>query len=298
MTNKKLILSSLSVIIIAIIFATLYKYFYPDNVKLEQKHIIVKKDSKDIIIATFGNGKSITKAQLETEIEKIYIQNPKLRNVEFNNLPFSQKESIIRQIILKELSYKQAKRQNIHRSNEYKKTKRLFEKELLQQKLFVAISQDASSEERLQKKYDELKTDLQDKKEVRIRYIALKTEKEAKSLYKKLKRNPESFASQAKSKSIDKSTSDNGGDLGFVVESNLPENITKEINKLKKGKISKAFKIDNVNWIIIKLEERRKAKVPEFNDIREKLVKDLGNEAIEKFATSSLDSANIKILLK
>jgi parvulin-like peptidyl-prolyl isomerase len=293
MTNKKLTLSIISAIIIVAITTVSYNYFYSNSGSGSEK-----KDSKDTIVATFGNNKSINQGQLETEINKLTIQNPYLKNLNFDNLPLDQKESIIRQIILKEASYEQAKKRNIHKSEEYKKAKRLFERELLQQKLFSIISQEAVSEEKLMQEYEELKLDLKDKSEVRIRYIALKTEKEAKSLYRTLKKYPKSFAKQAKKKSIDESTANNGGDIGFVVEDSLPESVLEQVKKLKKGAISRPFKLTDVNWIIIKLEGKRKAKTPKFADVKERLTRDLGNKAIEEFALKSLDTLDVKILLK
>ena len=71
MTNKKLTLSIISAIIIVAITTVSYNYFYSNSGSGSEK-----KDSKDTIVATFGNNKSINQGQLETEINKLTIQNP------------------------------------------------------------------------------------------------------------------------------------------------------------------------------------------------------------------------------
>ena len=130
-----------------------------------------------------------------------------------------------------------------------------FETEILSQNLYADIAKNASSEENVKKHYDKLIKDLEGKKDVKIRYISVKTKSEAKNLHNILVKSPKSFASQAKRKSLDKESAKNGGDLGFVLRDQLQPEIVEALKELKKNEISKPISL-NDKWVIVKFEDR------------------------------------------
>lgn len=251
------------------------------------------KDPKKIIIASYKNGK-ISLQDVEDELQKISRQNSNLDNITFEQLNFDQKKSIIQEIILRKLSYKIAKKRKLHKEEDYKKSVKDFKINLLQQKLLLDLYKDIQKEENLQKEYNKLVTDLEGKKDYKIRYIALKTQKEADNLYKKLKRRPKNFIREAKRKSIDQESAKNGGDIGYVLENNLPIAIAKNIKELKKGKISKPMNIGD-KWLIVKLEDIRNAKINSFADSKKSLSLALSNKAKKEFVSKILKEAEIDI---
>lgn len=251
------------------------------------------KDPKKIIIASYKGGK-ISLQDAEDELQKISRQNSNLDNITFEQLNFDQKKSIIQEIILRKLSYKIAKKRKLHKEEDYKKSVKDFKINLLQQKLLLDLYKDIQKEENLQKEYNKLVTDLEGKKDYKIRYIALKTQKEADNLYKKLKRRPKNFIREAKRKSIDKESAKNGGDIGYVLENNLPIAIAKNIKELKKGKISKPMNIGD-KWLIVKLEDIRNAKINSFADSKKSLSLALSNKAKKEFVSKILKEAEIDI---
>ena len=287
MKNKKIIITISSLVILGIAsFATYNFYIKSSN----------KGSAEENIVANYKGG-YVTANQAQIELNKLAVQNPDLKGITFESLNNDQKEIIIKEIVLKEIAYKEAKKERLNKEKDYKQALKLFETELLKQKLFVKITEDAKKEENLKKNYDELVKNLKDKQDIRISYIALKTEKEANSLHKILTKYPNSFVKQAKLKSIDKETAKNGGDIDFIIEDALPKEIALHAKQLEKGEISKAFKLAD-KWVIIKLEDLRPAKIAKFEDAKQAIATSLSQKALQDFISESIQDANISIVVK
>ena len=254
-------------------------------------------DPSKTIISTY-NGGAVTLAEVQIEVDKIAAKNPKeLKGLKFSDLGQEQKESIVKEVVLKEISYKKAKKEKLHKDKEYKAALKIFEEELLKQKLFIHLAKESVKEEKLKAHYDKLSKELEDKKEVRIRYIALKSQKGANWLYKKLAKKPSSFSYWAKKKSIDKDTAKKGGDLGFVLRDQLPTQIANATKDLKKNQVSKPISLGD-KWVIIKLESIRKAQVADFESAKQALAQNLSRKALQDFISESLKKAEIKMVIK
>ena len=287
MKNKKIIITISSLAILAIAsFATYNFYIKSSN----------RGSVGENIVANYKGG-YVTLNQAQIELNKLAVQNLDLKGIAFESLNNDQNEIIIKEIVLKEIAYKEAKKERLNKEKDYKQALKLFETELLKQKLFVKITEDAKKEENLRANYDELVKNLKDKQDIRISYIALKTEKEANSLHKILTKYPNSFAKQAKLKSIDKETAKNGGDLDFIIEDALPKDIVENAKTLEKGKISKPFQLAD-KWVIIKLEDLRPAKIAKFEDAKQALSTSLSQKALQDFISKSIANANISITLQ
>jgi peptidyl-prolyl cis-trans isomerase C len=287
MKNKKLIITISSLAILAIASFTTYNFYTKSS---------DQKSAEENIIANYKGG-YVTLGQAQTQLNQLAVQNPDLKGITFESLNNDQKEIIIKEIVLKKIAYKKAKKEKLNKQKDYKQALKLFKTELLKQKLFIKITQDAKKEENLRSNYDELVKNLKDKQDIRISYIALKTQKEANSLHKILTKYPNSFAKQAKLKSIDKETAKNGGDLDFIIEDALPKEIVDNAKTLDKGKISQPFKLAD-KWVIIKLEDLRPAKIAKFEDIKQALAISLSQKALQDFISKSIANANISIVAK
>lgn len=255
-----------------------------------------ENDPSRIIIANYEGGQ-VTLKDVNNEISKLALQNVKLKGISFDQLSPDQKETIIKEVVLKDISYKEARRRGLNKDQDYQEALKIFESELLKQKLFIKITKDVAEEKNLKKNYDELVAKLKDKKDIQISYIALKTEKEAEFLYKTLEKYPNSFAKQAQRKSLDKETGKKGGDLGFVMEDSLPAELVKQARSIGKDQISKPIASGN-RWFIIKLIDERPAKINSFEESKDALAQSLSRKAIEDFISQSLEKAKISILLK
>jgi peptidyl-prolyl cis-trans isomerase C len=106
---------------------------------------------------------------------------------------------------------------------------------------------------------------------IKVRHILVKTKKEADQIYQDLKKGA-NFDSLAREKSIDPSTKEKGGDLGFITwNAMLGLSPFKEAAfKLKPQEISPPVKT-LAGWHVIKLEERKKEEQKPFAEEKDRL---------------------------
>ena len=253
-------------------------------------------DPSKTIISTYSGGQ-VTLKDANAELDKLIAKNEKLKGLTFNKLSSDQKEAIIKEVVLKEIAYKEAKKRKLDKDEDYQSALKLFETELLKQKLFIKLVQDAKEEENLKKNYDELAEKLKGKKDLRISYIAVRTQNEAGVIYQSLLKSPSSFAAQAKKKSLDKEVGKKGGDLGFIIEDALPAEVVKQARTVAKGQIAKPIQTSG-KWVIVKLEDERPAEITSFEKSKDALAQNLAKKAIEDFVSQSLEKAQISILVK
>ena len=266
------------------------------NFKVANKEESAVNDPAKKIISTYL-GAEVTLKDVNIELEKLIAQNVKLKGLTFDKLSSEQKEVIIKEVVLKEMSYKEAKKRNLNKGKDYQEALKVFETELLKQRLFVALAKEATEEKNVKKNYDELAIKLKDKKDLRISYIIVKTQNEAEAIYQSLLKSPKSFYSIAKRKSLDKEVAKKGGDLGFIMEDSLPAEVAVQAKLLNKGQIAKPIQVTN-KWALIKLEDLRSAEIAPYEKVKDDLAQSLAKKAIEDFLTQSLTKAKISILVK
>ena len=252
-------------------------------------------DQSKTIIATYKGGQ-VTLQNFNSELENLIEKNEKLKGVTFEKLNAEQKELIIKEFVVKEIASKEAKKRKLHKDDDYQEALKNFESELLKQKLVFALIKEASDEKNVKKNYDEIVAKITGKKDIRISYIAVKNSKDAEIIHQNLIKFPNNFFAQAKRKSIDKETAKNGGDLGFVIEDALPNEVLKQAKLLQKNQISKPF-FDNNKWLIIKLGDTRPAEILPYEKAKDALAQNLAKKAVEDFVSKGLDKVKISILI-
>lgn len=252
----------------------------------------------DKILATFEGG-DVRLSQVKREFAKITARDEKLKKLTFDDLTSEQKKIIINEVVVNDVSYQKAKELKLNNDDDYQEALKLFETELLKQKLYINIADQIKQEENLKKNYQQLASKLANKKDYRFSYIALKDEKDAKKeadeIYEKLLKNPQKFSDIAKRKSIDKDTAKKGGDLGYIVEDALPTEILSSLKKLKKGQVSKPILSAN-RFLIIKFIDERKAEILPFDKAKEALAQGLIKKALEDFNSQAVKDSQIKYL--
>lgn len=283
----------LSVLSLILVLASCQTSF---NSKTSNKESSAANEPSKKVISTYLGGQ-VTLRDVNIELEKLIVQNDKLKGLTFDSLTSEQKETIIKEVVLKEIAYKEARKRNLNKDKDYQEALKIFESELLKQKLFADLVKKVSSEENVRKNYDELVAKIKDKKDIRISYIAVKTQSEAEALYQTLTKSPNSFAALAKKKSLDKEVAKKGGDLGFVMEDMLPKEIVSQARSVTKGQIAKPVQLQD-KWAIIKLEGERPAEIIPFEKAKDALTQNLAKKALEEFVTQSLEKAKISILVK
>ena len=149
------------------------------------------------------------------------------------------------------------------------------------------------SDEVLRKEYD-TRVAAMTSKEYRARHILVKTEKEAKAIIGKLDKGTD-FAKLAKDKSLDTGSAKNGGDLNWFEPAQMVKPFGDALKELEKGAYTKSPVQSQFGWHIIKLEDTREIKPPEFDKVKDNLRNILLNREIKVHLAELKANAKIEI---
>ena len=240
---------------------------------------VAKKDDK--IIAKI-NGKAIYESEVKEKITRYAGMNALGENDNFNydTLGKDVKDEIIKRIIFGEMILTEAQKLKLNESVEYKQALDLAGKQLLQKMYLDKVIKENITEAKLQEKYKQMAAEQANKEEYKASHILVKTEDEAKDIKKKLDKGGD-FSALAKEFSLD-SNKDDSGSLGYFSKGQMVAAFEEATAALKVGEISGPVKTD-FGYHIIKLEDKRKAKAPEFEQIRSKLYDDLAAQFLEDY---------------
>jgi len=141
---------------------------------------------------------------------------------------------------------------------------------------------------------DKFMTEVKDKKEVKVRHIFFKDEKDAQATLKRLK-GGEDFQKLARELSEDKQSGQDGGDLGYVLEGTVPEFDT-ALKNLKSGGVSTEATKTNFGYHLFKVDDRRNAKPPKFEDVKAQLGARVQQKAFLELVKRLRDKASVEII--
>ena len=153
----------------------------------------------------------------------------------------------------------------------------------------------ALSDEALHQTYDEAVRSMGGQEEVRARHILVDSEDEAKALLDQIKAGGD-FASLAKDKSKDPGAA-TGGDLGYFTKEQMVPEFAEVAFKMYPGQVSNPVKTQ-FGWHIIKLEDKRTRKPPEFEKVKDQIEAYLARKAQSDFIAKLRQTAKIERLDK
>jgi len=139
--------------------------------------------------------------------------------------------------------------------------------------------------------YDKLRAQ-NDDKEYKVRHILLEKEDEAKDVIAKLKKG-EKFEELAKV-SKDTGTKDNGGELDWSMPDGYGKPFADAMVKLEKGQYTDTPVRSQFGWHVIRLDDTRAAKYPEFDEVKDQLKQSLQQQELQKTVTALRAKAKIK----
>jgi peptidyl-prolyl cis-trans isomerase C len=126
---------------------------------------------------------------------------------------------------------------------------------------------------------------------VHARHILVPTEEEAKKIEDQLKKGAD-FAELAKKESKDPGASD-GGDLGFFTKEQMVPEFSKVAFELEPGKISDPVKTQ-FGWHIIKVEEKRARKAPDFDQVKPQIEQYVTRKAQAEYVAKLRETAKVE----
>lgn len=149
--------------------------------------------------------------------------------------------------------------------DEFKRRLAFAREKLLMDRFLDKAANDAKTEAAMRKVYDEAAQQMAQETEVRARHILVESEDDAKAVAAELSKGAD-FADLAKKKSKDPGAAD-GGDLGYFTKDQMVKEFSDAAFALETGKISAPVK-SQFGWHVIKVEDKRTRKPPEFEQVK------------------------------
>jgi peptidyl-prolyl cis-trans isomerase C len=205
--------------------------------------------------------------------------------------PATKKENVLAFLIDMKIVAKAAEDKKIEDRPDFKARLAFTRNRLLMDNLLAAEGKAATTDEAMKKVYDEAAKQIEGEQEVHARHILVETEDEAKAIEAELKKGAD-FAELAKTKSKDPGAAD-GGDLGFFTKDQMVPEFSAVAFTLEPGKISDPVK-SQFGWHIIKVEEKRNRKAPDFEQVKPQIETYVTRKAQAEYVAKLREAAKIE----
>jgi peptidyl-prolyl cis-trans isomerase C len=238
----------------------------------------------DPVVATV-NGKEIRRSTVIEAQQGI----PQARQ-----LPLEQiYDQLLDQVISGELILEQAKKQKLEDDPKVKAAFREAQDGILKRAWVGKKVESDISEAAVKARYDEVIKTVQPREEVHVRHILVDSEDAAKAVLADLKSGV-SFEDEAKAKSKDPSGKTSGGDLGYLGKEETVPEFSEAAFKMKPGEVSQTPVKTQYGWHIIKVEDRRMAPPPTYDEAKGQVRQELAQADIQKVIDGLKKGAAIK----
>lgn len=243
------------------------------------------EDAKDPVIAKI-DGVEVTQSDLNLAIDNL---DPQLAQ-----LPDDQKKlAALSTVIDAKVIAEKARAEKIEDTKEFKDRLEFIVDRELHNAYFKKHVVDTIKDADIKARYDAEVSKLPPVEEVRARHILVKTEDEAKTVIKELGEGKD-FAELAKAKSTDPNKSD-GGDLGYFKKGMMVPEFEKAAFEMKKGDVSTAPVKTQFGFHVIKVEDKRNAPPPEFEQVKEQVKQIVLRDKYMEILKTTKTAAKIEI---
>jgi peptidyl-prolyl cis-trans isomerase C len=230
------------------------------------------------------NGSEIRQSDLTLAEEEL---GPSLAQMD----PASKKENVLAFLIDMKIVAKAAEAKKIEDRDDFKARLAFTRNRLLMDNLLSVEGKAATTDEAMKKVYEDASKQISGEQEVHARHILVETEDEAKAIEDELKKGAD-FAELAKKKSKDPGASD-GGDLGFFTKDQMVPEFSSVAFALEPGKISDPVK-SQFGWHIIKVEEKRNRKAPDFEQVKAQIETYVTRKAQADYVAKLRETAKVE----
>lgn len=243
--------------------------------------------TSDAVIATV-NGTSITQKQLDTYL------NLRKQNKE-NPMP---EDMVINGLISRELLVQDALKQKLEQQADFQTKIEDFRLQLLlETAIDQYMKQHPTSEEDLQKRYDDLISGMEKPKDFKAKHILVDSEEVAKKVIAELDAG-KAFADLATQYSIDKESASKGGSLDWVNPQEVSGAFAQALRTVKAGSYTKQPVKTEFGWHVIFVEETKEKAPPAFEQVRSQVATMVQNEKMQSYLTDLRKDAKIEMLRK
>ncbi|MEN9759919.1 MAG: hypothetical protein RL676_1070 [Pseudomonadota bacterium] len=230
------------------------------------------------------NGKPITRAKADAFVQELIKQGQQ-------DTP--QLQALVRQeLVDREILVQEAERRGLPAKNDVK-----FQLDNARQQVLINalvqdhLSKSAITDADIRSEYERL-TKGDAGKEYRARHILVEKEDEAKAIIERLKKGAkfEELAKQSK----DPGSAANGGDLDWADARSFVEPFSKAMVALQKGKYTETPVQTQFGWHVIRLDDTRVSKPPEFDAVKEQLAESMKRRKLQEFQQNLKAKAKIQ----
>jgi peptidyl-prolyl cis-trans isomerase C len=205
--------------------------------------------------------------------------------------PATKQENLLAFLIDMKIVSKAAEDKKVENNEEFKKRLAFARNRLLMDSLLATEGKAATTDEAMKKVYDDAAKQITGEQEVHARHILVETEDKAKEIKAQLDKGAD-FAELAKKESKDPGASD-GGDLGFFTKDQMVPEFSAVAFALEPGKISDPVK-SQFGWHIIKVEEKRNRKAPDFDQVKAQIESYVTRKAQADYVAKLREGAKIE----
>jgi len=230
------------------------------------------------------NGKPIPASRADFMVKMLAAQgkpaSPQLR------------EQIKEELINREILVQEAKKQGIGLNPEVKEQIEMQNQLVLIRALVADYSKkNPVTDEAVKAEYDKVKAETANEKEYRARHILVEKEDDAKAIIAKLKAGEkfETLAKQSKD-----STAENGGDLDWASPAGFVPEFSEAMTKLEKGQYTTTPVKTQFGYHIIRLDDVRNAQFPTFDEAKDKIRENLGQQKLLAYQDELKKKAKVK----
>ena len=148
------------------------------------------------------------------------------------------------------------------------------------------------SDAQLQKEYEQFKGSM-GTNEYKVRHILVDKEDDAKAIIAELNKGGD-FAKIAKEKSKDPGSKDNGGDLDWGPSARYVKPFADAVTTQQKGKVSAAPVKTDFGYHVIRVDDSRPLKVPEFSEVKEQFRQRAQQQQVQKMVMDLRSKAKVE----
>ncbi|MBC7908041.1 MAG: peptidylprolyl isomerase [Rhodospirillaceae bacterium] len=202
-------------------------------------------------------------------------------------------EALLESLINNQLIYDQAKKEGAEKDPEVKQALKQLEQQVVVKAWMGKKLKSEITDAAVQKSYDKFVAEFKPVEEVRARHILTETEDQAKAVIAELKKGAD-FQETAKTKSKDPSAKQNGGDLGYFTKDEMVPQFAEAAFAMKPGELSTVPVKSQFGYHVIRLEDRRMAAPPAFDQAKPVIREQLAEETAQKVVTDVRAKAKVK----
>ncbi|MBC7284502.1 peptidylprolyl isomerase [Hoeflea sp.] len=243
-------------------------------------------DEADPVVATVGGVEILASelAMAEGDLDP-----------QFARLPDEQRRvaALAAVIDIKTLARK-AEAEKLDQTEEFKKLMAFQRDRALHNAIFKSTVVDPVSDADIKARFDKEVAATPPEEEVSARHILLKTEDEAKAVIAELDGGKD-FAELAKEKSTGPSAAQ-GGDLGYFTKGRMVPEFEAVAFELKAGEYAKEPVQTQFGWHVIKLEDRRAAAAPAFEEVADQVRQVVMRERYGELIKAAREEIAIEVL--